>query len=231
MKKIIISIRKIKAIFEKQKIDIYRNKRALLMFFIFPIMALIYQLISAEDLSSKGVFLAMNVIMPPITCLASTVCEERESGTLRCLVFAGVKPVEYFIGIGLCMGLFHFISVCFSAMIQNDTSISSILLLGVAGSGIVCSLLIGADIGLIAKKQVSVASLSAPISLFLGMAAFLGLANPVVHKFTKYIYTQIIIDVVMRQPLTTNMALILISNIIIFGLLYIFMYGRRKRAD
>lgn len=231
MKKIIRSLKKTAAVFEKQKIDIYRNKRVLIMFFIFPIMSIVYQFISTDDTSSTGVFLAMNVIMPPITCMASTICEERESGTLRCLVFAGVKPSEYFIGAGLCMGLFNFISACFSAMIQNDTSISSLLLLGTAGLGIICSLLVGADIGLIAKKQVSVASLSAPVSLFLGMAAFLGLANPTAHKFTQYFYTQIVVDVVMRQPLTISMAVIFLANLSVFGLLFIIMYGRRKRAD
>lgn len=226
------SIKNIVSIFEKQKTDIYRNKKALLMFFIFPIMEFIYIFISVDrDLSSDGIFLVMNVIMPPITCMASTICEEREKGTLRCLVFAGVTPIEYFIGTGLCMGLFNFISTCLTAMIQNDTNINSVLLLGTAGIGIFCSMLIGAVIGLLAKKQVSVASLTAPVSLLLAMSALLGLSNPHVHKYTQFFYSQSIIDVVMKRTLTIKSSFVIFINIIIFGIIFIKMYEQRKRTD
>lgn len=219
-------------IFRKQRIDIFRNKKILLMFLIFPLMGLFYKIIASDGEQLSGmIFLVMNIIMPPITCMASTICEEREKGTLRCLIFSGVNPLEYFCGTGLCLGMFCFIGTCIVAMIYESAGSNDGLILGISGVAILGSMLVGAIIGLLAKNQVSVAPLAAPISLVLGMSAILGMTNDQMHSITQYIYTQAIIDIIIKGEITLKQVICIIVNFTIFFLLFIVMYMKKKRVD
>lgn len=232
MKIIYSSVKKIISIFLKEKIDIFRNKKMLMMFLIFPIIAIFYTNVDVgTDQLSGMVFMVMNVIMPPLTCISGTVSEEREKGTLRSLIFAGVKPYEYFIGIGICMGLFNFIGTCIIGMVYNNSSPDAGSVLIVAMISIVCSMILGANIGISAKNQISASSMAAPISLALGMLALFGLGNDNIHKYTQYIYTQAVTDMILKNEVTIKgISVMIINAVILFGI-FVAIYMRRYKAD
>ena len=203
-----------------------RNKQQLILFFIFPIMALFYTMMEHEQ-SSYYLFMLMCSIMVPIMCVASTISEENERGTLRSLIYAGICSYEYFMGMGMCIGLLCFISICIVGMISGDSSSVGIVLV-MMGVSIIISSLIGALIGTVTKSQVNVSAIAAPCSLVLGMLPVIGLMTKTVHNITQYAYSQIVLDVVMEKHITTQQIMLLVVNFLIFFVLFVVTY--RKSA-
>lgn len=124
-----------------------------------------------------------------------------------------------------------FIGTCLVAMTYGGVGSNDELILGIASVAIVGSMLLGAIIGLLAKNQVSVAPLAAPISLVLGMGAVFGMTNEQLHKTTQYFYTQVIMDVIIKGEITVTQILCIVVNFVIFFLLFIIMYRKKKWVD
>jgi len=201
------------------------------MFLIFPILTIFYLLIERDGIQASGMmFMVMNVVMPPITLLASAVSEEREKGTLRSLIFAGIKPIEFFVGVGLCMGMFNFASTCIIGIILGNGDGAG-LILATAGIAIICSMLFGITLGLYTKNQVNVAPSSATLSMLLGISAVLGSANEKVYKVTRFFYTQVTMDIFLENEISRGQFLILFTNFLFFLILFILIYLRRNKAD
>lgn len=211
-------------IFNKQKIDTMRNKQQLIILCIFPLMSLLYKMIEHEA-TSFYLFMLMCTIMVPITCMSSTVSEENDKGTLRSLIYAGIHAHEYFIGVGLCIGLLTFISVCLIGMISEEST-DTCLVLGMMSISIVQSLLIGASIGVLTKRQINVAAMSAPSSLIIGMLPVVGTSSQTVHYITRFLYSQVVLDIVIKRQYDIHQILILIINAIVLFVIFVILYGK-----
>ena len=109
------TINHICAIFIKQIKDSLKNRLVLVVFFMFPILALVFKEIVSEvelDFILPS-FITMNTVMVPIIFMSSIVSEEKEKKTLRMLIMSNVKAWEYLIGVGFCVFLLALISNCF----------------------------------------------------------------------------------------------------------------------
>lgn len=98
------TINHICAIFIKQIKDSLKNRLVLVVFFMFPILALVFKEIVSEvelDFILPS-FMTMNTVMVPIIFMSSIVSEEKEKKTLRMLIMSNVKAWEYLIGVGFC---------------------------------------------------------------------------------------------------------------------------------
>ena len=94
-----MNIKHILAIFKKTYKDMSRNKRQLMFFLLFPIMANIYYITLKDGREFYAIaFLPVNILFCSMNIMAAIIAEEKETGTLRSLMFANIKPVEYFIG-------------------------------------------------------------------------------------------------------------------------------------
>lgn len=213
-----------KEIFNKQKIDIMRNKQQLIILGIFPCMSLLYKMIDHET-TSFYLFMLMCSIMVPITCMSSTVSEENDKGTLRSLIYAGTHAYQYFIGVGLCIGFLTFISVCLIGIISGESTDTS-LVLGVMSISIIQSLLIGALIGIVTKRQINVSAMSAPSSLILGMIPVIGSSSNSIHRITRFLYSQVVLDIVIKRHYDVNQIIILIINVIILFVTFVTFYSK-----
>ncbi len=192
-------------------------------------MSLFYTMMEHEQ-ESFYLFMLMCSIMVPITCVASTISEENEKGTLRSLIYAGISSCEYFIGIGMCIGLLCFVSICLIGMISGDSSNTGIVL-AVMGVSIMISSLIGAIIGTAVRSQINVSAITAPSSLVLGMFPVIGLMKESVHNITQYTYSQIVLDVVMEKQITTQQILLLGVNFLILFILFAVAYRKSVFVD
>lgn len=217
-----------KEIFIKQKTDIMRNKQQLIILCIFPIMSILYTFIEHES-ASFYLFMLMCSIMVPITSMSSTVSEENDKGTLRSLIYAGIHSHEYFIGVGLCIGLLSFISVCVIGIISGEDTDTG-LVLSAMGISIILSLLIGAIIGVITKRQVNVSAISAPSSLILGMLPVVGLNSSSLHNVTKFLYSQVILDITLNKQIHSDQLVILFINAIVLFVFFVLLYNKYNRG-
>ena len=96
-------------VFKKQLIDTLKNKTVLIQFILFPAMTLIMEntvkMEGMPELFFTKLFSVMYMGMAPVTSMAAVISEEKEKNTLRVLMMANVKPVEYLLGVGVYVWL------------------------------------------------------------------------------------------------------------------------------
>ena len=225
------SIRNCLAIFHKQKIDIIRSKKNLLLFLVFPITLIVMCTLDDNAAESLLLFIIMGDVMPPMISIASQVAEEREKGIIRGLIYIGVTSVEYLVGMMLCTAMFSFICTCFMCSILENKLNISILpeIMFIHLAVIICSMVIGAIIGVLAKNQVAVSAMTVPISLCVLFVSILGNSKEKVHYVSQYFYSQIAIDLMIKNSVDKRNMLILLVNISILVIGFVFLY--RKRRD
>ena len=91
----------------KEKTDILRNKKMLIIMFIFPVIYLFITFAGIQEFKGDGsAFVLMHSIMVPIQIIASIVAEEKEKGTFKMLMMSGVRAFEYIIGIMVIVMMF-----------------------------------------------------------------------------------------------------------------------------
>jgi len=113
----------IKAIFAKQALDMIKNPVTLIMFLIFPVVALIMTRLIAvpnDDIPTNMFVSMMGAIfagMGLITAASDVIAEDIERRSLRFLIIAGVKPFQYLLG----TGGFFLIAGAGGRIFPNDT--------------------------------------------------------------------------------------------------------------
>ena len=147
------TINHICAIFIKQIKDSLKNRLVLVVFFMFPILALVFKEIVSEvelDFILPS-FITMNTVMVPIIFMSSIVSEEKEKKTLRMLIMSNVKAWEYLIGVGFCVFLLALISNCFFLFIIPFNAKEIVTFIVSSIIGIILSLLIGSILAICQK--------------------------------------------------------------------------------
>ncbi|MCR4793124.1 MAG: ABC transporter permease [Lachnospiraceae bacterium] len=179
-------------VIKKQIRDTFKNKTVLIQFVMFPALTLIMEnAVKFDDMPENffaKLFSVMYVGMAPLTSAAAIISEEKEKNTLRVLMMANVKPVEYLAGItayvwSLCMAGALVISTCFS-------SEELPFYLAVMGAGFVISILIGSCVGIFAKNQMTSTSLVMPVMMVLSFAPMLAMFNDNIKKVAFVFFTQ-----------------------------------------
>ena len=86
-------------IIKKQIKDTLKNKTILVQFILFPIMTLVMEnainLEGMPELFFTKLFSIMYIGMAPLTSVSAIISEEKEKNTLRVLMMANVKPLQY----------------------------------------------------------------------------------------------------------------------------------------
>lgn len=227
------SIRTCLALFGKQKIEMMRNKKTWILFLVFPITLVVMSLMEDNAPTSLILFVVMASVMPPMIGIASQVAEEREKGIIRGLIYIGVNSFEYLGGMMLCIGLSSYICVCAMCMyLENKLSISmdgQIMIICLLA--IVCSMIIGAIIGVLAKNQIAVSAMTVPVSLGVLFVSIVGISKKEIHSISKYLFSQIILDTFEKNAVSTSEMIIIISNVFILFLCFVFIYRKRRNEE
>jgi ABC-2 type transport system permease protein len=178
-------------------------------------------------------FTNMNIIMVPIILMSTIIAEEKEKGTLRVLIMSNVQPMEYLIGIGFFVFIIAVISTALFLITNNIETTYIFLFLATSLSGIICSILIGAIIGLITKNQMSTGPLSGIIAMVLGMVPMFANMNNSIRNYSKYLYSQSVFDILFRikDEFTLEKFTVIGVNALIFLIIFYFIYKRKKLAD
>lgn len=226
------------AIFKKTLRDMIRNKRQLLFFLMFPAMTyLFYATMKDGREMFPIVFLPINVLFCSMNIMASIIAEEKEKGTLKSLIFANIKPLEYFIGNGLFVLLASLISCSLFIPLINISGINYLYFYVSIILSSLCSMVLGAAIGISAKNQMAANGMCAPITIVLGMLPTFGALNESMQNITKLLYStrfaDTIAEIINQTAVTIDYKIILtyIINFIICITVFSIVYRKKKLDD
>ena len=226
------------AIFKKTLRDMIRNKRQLLFFLMFPAMTyLFYATMKDGREMFLIVFLPINVLFCSMSIMASIIAEEKEKGTLKSLIFANIKPLEYFIGNGLFVLLASLISCSLFIPLINISGINYLYFYVSIILSSLCSMVLGATIGISAKNQMAANGMCAPITIVIGMLPTFGAMNESMQNITKLLYStrfaDTIAEIINQTAVTIDYKIILtyIINFIICITVFSIVYRKKKLDD
>lgn len=222
-----------KAVFKKQIKETLKNKEVLVQFMMFPLIAVIMENVIHVDGMPENFFVnmfsAMYVGMAPLVAMVAILAEEKEKGTLRVLLMANVKSVEYLAGVGSYVWTACMAGTCVFMITGGYTGKSALYFLFIMGIGIFLSIVLGAAIGAVSRNQMAATAVSVPVMLVLSFLPMLSNFNETVKKVAGFVYTQQIGLLVSQVPERTvnfqNIGIILIN---IFLAVVFFAYAYRK---
>lgn len=179
-------------IIKKQLKDTLKNKTILIQFILFPMMTLIMEnAIHMEEMPEHfftKLFSIMYIGMAPLTSVASIISEEKEKNTLRVLLMANMKPLQYLMGIGVYVW-----SICMMGAVVMATGLPKqdiLMYLFIMAIGFMISIFVGACIGIFATNQMSATSLVMPVMTVLSFLPMLALFNEKIEKMARFFFTQ-----------------------------------------
>lgn len=184
----------IRAILWKQMKDTFKNKEVLIQFVMFPVLTIFMEnAIEIQGMPEHffaNLFAVMYVGMAPLTSIAAIIAEEKEKNTLRVLQLSNVKAMEYLVGNAIYIWCACMIG---SVVIGVAGGYKGIDLLGFAlvmAVGHLCSIFVGAAIGVISKSQMAATSIAVPVMMIFSFLPMLAMFNESISKFAKIIYSQ-----------------------------------------
>lgn len=221
------------AILKKQLKDTLKNKTVLIQFVLFPALTWIMNsAVIMEDMPENffvTLFATMYVGMAPLTSIAAIIAEEKETNTLRVLIFSNVKPYEYLSGVGIYVWGICMVGagvICAAGGYDLRTSAA---FLGILAVGILTSLLIGAAVGTWSRTQMMATSVAVPVMMVFSFLPMLSMFNDTIAKIAKFTYSEQI-SRMLRQAaqlsLTAEAGCILCANMLIAAALFAAAYKR-----
>lgn len=225
----------ITAIFKKTLKDMVRNKKQLLFFLMFPVMTYLFFYSIPEDNSIFPiVFLPINILFCSMNIMASVISEEKETGTLRSLIFANIKPFEYFLGNGLFVLLATIISSSLFLPLIKISGINYFYFYLFVSLSSICSMILGATVGIVVKNQMSANGICAPVTVVLGMLPTFGAMNDTFRNLSKVLYTtrfaDTVAEITSNVNITVNFEIVLtyMINFIICLVIFAIVYKKKK---
>jgi ABC-2 type transport system permease protein len=227
-------MRSIKTIFVKQAKDMFKNPMVLVMFIIFPAVALIMtELIakSNEDIPNNmfttmmaAIFVGMGLVMS----MAGIIAEDIERKSLRFLVMAGVKPHEYLLGTGGFVLLAGALTAIAFGLIGDFTGTELVKFLAVLIVSAAASIILGASIGMLSKNQQAATAVGMPVAMIIGFTPMIANFNETVEKVASVLYTQQLNVIVNDFSANFAQALTVIGiNIAVLAVLFTLAYKKR----
>ena len=222
-------------IYRKQLKDTKNNVALWIQFVMFPVMAAIMEnSIRVEGMPEHffvGMFTVMHVGMAPLTVSAAIISEEKEKNTLRMLLFANVKPLEYLCGTGgfvftACMAG----GVAFG-FLGGYTGEKLLLFCLIMAAGILASMLFGAAIGVWSRTQIAATAVMTPVMMVFAFLPMLAMFNQTIEKIADIVYSKHI-QLLMNSlnagtPAEAKNVIAIAANVMIAAVLFGIAYRRR----
>ena len=235
-----MKIRRIMAVFIKQLKDTIKNKTVLIQFLMFPIMAFVLTKTIATGMEGLNenyfviMFSVMYIGMVPTINMATIITEEKEKNTLRVLIMANVKPIEYLLGIGGYVFLMSGLGCLLFGLIGGFTGALLLKFIGVLLLGVLSSMLLGSAIGMLVKNQMSASSVVIPVAMVSAFLPMISMFNATCEKFARFLYTQQInymVNDLTIKNMSADRFIIIFMNMILFFVIFFICYKKKNLAD
>ena len=224
----------------KQFCDTLKNKLLLLLIFMYPVLAYIFYFLLKDTQEAVNIvipiFITMHIIMAPIVCMSSIISEEKEKNTIKVLLFSGIRSYEYLLGVaGVLMGILIVSVIPYLFILKFDTE-QTLLFFYFIILGFLCSMLLGSVIGIMSKNQMSVGTISSPLSMFIGLLPMASIFNDSVDKASKILYSKRIYDVVysFMGEMKTDIGIdtgVCVANMAVLILVFCFVYTKSGKMS
>lgn len=233
-----MKLRRIKAVFSKQIMDITHNTGILMQFLLYPILMLVmvFALPSDSVAAKMGIVMSLSTMftgMMPILTINNIIREDKYTNTLRMLIMSTVKPPEYLIGITAYILFISLITSFIFGLIGGFGGLALLCFTGVLMAGIVTTLLLGSAMAIQSANRSNAGNLITIISLMNGLIPVLGAFNPSILKIAKFWYTTQIRDLIgdLYDNYYENLwyrFLIIGVNFTVFLILFTISYKKNK---
>lgn len=224
----------------KQVFDILKNKMIILFVFMYPVLAIIFNYLLKDTPEAVNmvipIFITMHVIMSPIICMSSIISEEKEKNTLKGLFFASINGREYIIGISSVLMIMLIISMIPYYFILDFTMGQILRFIYFSIIGFACSILLGGVIGVSAKNQMCVGTISSPISMLIGLLPMAAIFNDTIDKCSRILYSKRIYDVVYRFMRNNSIdyktdTVVCLCNMFVLSIIFGFFYKKSRKLN
>lgn len=219
------------AILWKQFKDTFKNKEILIQFAMFPILTVVMEsAIQLEGLPEHffaNLFAVMYIGMAPLTCAAAIISEEKEKNTLRVLQLSNVRAMEFLIGNGVYIWGICLLGSLVIGIAGGYGGAELAQFMTIMSVGHLCSIVLGAGIGLFSKNQMSATSLTVPVMLVFSFLPMLSMFNEQIGKIAQILYSQQLYLLLSSLPdisFSIGDACILLGNMVLIIGMFLRVY-------
>ncbi len=225
-----IRMQNIFALFIKQIKDTLKNMPVLVLYIVYPIIALVMANAIPDQMETGGLFTAifatMHCVFTPLVAAGSFLAEEKEQNTLRVLILSNVTLREYFISIGSFILIADLLTGSFFLLSSGTGLTESLLFLLSMAVGCLISIIFGICIGLYAKNSAAANAIAVPFGMLFSFLPMLAFFNKGIEQVARYSYGQQISYLLSGKSLGLSGILILIANTLILIVLSAYLYRK-----
>jgi len=228
--------RRIKAVFLKQIADTAHNRGIFIQFLVFPILMvlLLFALPGNANNDKTLIIMIMSTSFTgtmPILTVHNIIKEDKIQNTLRILIMSTVKPLEYLIGITAYILFISLINVFIFGLLGGLSGLALLRFIFVLMLGIITTLLFGSAMSIYSTSHSGAGSLIVFVSMLNGIIPMLGMFNESIQKFTSFLYTYQInnlIGDIYGNHFNWNRLFIVFLNLAVFFLLFILSFKKNR---
>lgn len=225
-----ICFQNVLALLIKQIKDTLKNMPVLVLFVVYPCIAIIMTQAMQEQTGAGIVFLSifatMHCVFTPIVAAASILAEEKEKNTLRVLIMSNVTLREYFISIGGFILIADLLTGSAFLFLISHRITEVLSFLTAMSIGCILSIILGICIGLYARNPAAANGLAVPFAMIFAFLPMLSNFNKSIENVSKFTYGQQISYLLSGKKLSVAGVCIIIINVIILIILAAVLYKR-----
>lgn len=187
-------VQNVSALFQKQLKDVFKNLPVLVLFIVYPIIALVMTQAMKEQEGMGtffiSIFATMHSVFTPIVTTSSIIAEEKETNTLRALIMSNVNLREYLFSIGGFVLLSTLLSGSFFLFMGEQTGETIVNFTIGLSVGCIISIILGVCIGLFSKNASAANGLAVPFGMVFAFLPMLANFNQGIESVAKFTYGQ-----------------------------------------
>lgn len=224
-----MKVKHVVALFCKQAKDCARNPPVLLLFFIYPIVALVLIQAMKDQPGISGLFVSMfatmHSVFTPIVAASSFIAEEREKNTLRVLIMSNVTLKEYLISVGGFILLANLITGSSFIFLGTPAATSGLFLLAMGGCSLI-SIILGSCIGLFSKNTAAANGFAVPIGICFAFLPMLANFNKGIEVAACFTYGQQFSRLLAGKGITLFGVMVIAANLAMLIIASALLYKR-----
>ncbi len=223
-------VQNVSALFQKQLKDVFKNLPVLVLFIVYPIIALVMTQAMKEQEGMGtffiSIFATMHCVFTPIVATSSIIAEEKETNTLRALIMSNVNLREYLFSIGGFVLLSTLLSGSFFLFMGEHTVEAIVRFIIGLSIGCIISIIFGVCIGLFSKNASAANGLAVPFGMIFAFLPMLSNFNEGIEAVAKFTYGQQVSYLFGGETLKIFSVIILFVNFLLLLLVSAIWFKR-----
>lgn len=228
-------VQNITALFHKQSKDVFRNMPVLVLFLVYPIIAIIMTQAMKDQTGTAtlfvSIFATMHCTFTPIVSTVNILAEEKEKNTLRVLIMSNVTLREYLFSIGGFVLIATLLTGSSFLFISGQPAANALPFLLTMAIGALISIVLGTCIGLFSKNAAAANGMSVPFGMVFAFLPMLASFNKGIEAVSKFTYGQQISYQIAGKEVTAFGVVVLCVNFIVLIVISSILFKKSISED